>query len=287
MNWYRENRFPGIFLALFGVGTLGVIWFLFVAKSDWEETAGRLAATAAELNRLERLSPYPNGENLRQMKAQAENYSGALARLKEELKMRVPPVTPVAPSEFQSRLRVVMAAIGDKARANKVKLPEKFFLGFDEFRSALPHERAAPLLAQELVQIEWLLNSLLDARVEAVTAFRRTPLPEEGGAVPSSTRVTEAKSLERHVVETTFLSTPAAARKVINQIAGADRQFFCIIRLLHVRNEKEKGPPREGAEETGAVDRAAQPESRTALNFIVGNERIQTSARIEIVRFTF
>ena len=39
---------------------------------------------------------------------------------------------------------------------------------------------AAP--RQELVQIEWLLNSLLDGGVEAPIAFRRTPLPEEQSA---------------------------------------------------------------------------------------------------------
>ncbi|MCA1660605.1 MAG: Amuc_1100 family pilus-like protein [Verrucomicrobiaceae bacterium] len=182
MNWFRENRFLGTFLVLFGVGTLGAVWFLFSAKSDRDEASMRFNNTAAELNRLERLSPYPNTENLRKMKAHAENYSSALANLKDELKMRVAPVTPMAPSEFQSHLRVAMTAIADKARANKVKLPEKFYLGFDEFAAALPNEVAAPLLGQELVQIEWLLNAVLDARVEAVTAFRRTPLAEERGA---------------------------------------------------------------------------------------------------------
>jgi hypothetical protein len=305
MNWFRENRFLGTFLVLFGVGTLGALWFLFMAKSDWDEAASRFNNTAAELNRLERLSPYPNAENLRRMKAHAENYSSALAKLKEELKLRVAPVMPMAPSEFQSHLRVAMTAIADKARANKVKLPEKFYLGFDEFSSALPNEVAAPLLGQELVQIEWLLNSLLDARVEAVTSFRRVPLAEEvGGAStapapsptagpkPASALPSGPKQLQRNVVEASFLSTPGAARKIINQIAAAN-QHFCIIRLLHVRNEKEKGPPREGAAETPAVVPApagspgAKPTPGTALNFIVGNERIETTAKIEIVRFTF
>lgn len=281
MNWYRENRFLGRYLVPFGVGALGALCFLVVAKSDWEGASSCFNKTTAELNRLERLSPYPSGENLLKMKAHTENYSSALARLKDELKMRVAPVTPMAPSEFQTHLRVAMAAIADKARANKVKLPEKFYLGFDEFASALPNEVVAPLLGQELMQIEWLMSSLVDARVEAVTAFRRTPLPKEHGAGPFPAG---AKSVERNVVEATFLSTPAVARKVINQIAGAS-QHFCIIRLLQVRNEKEKGPPREVAGETAAAP--GKPASGAALNFIVGNERIETTARIEIVRFTF
>jgi hypothetical protein len=198
------------------------------------------------------------------------------------LKVRLAPVPPLAPNEFQSRLRVTLTAIADKARANKVKLPDRFHLGFDEFVSALPNEAAAPLLGRELEQIEWFLNSLLDARVDAVTAFRRTPPQGERGA--AFVLPTGAKAVERNVVEATFVSSPGAARKVINQIAAAEEQF-CIIRLLQVRNEKQKGPPREVPEDAGAED-STPPAPAAALNFIVGNERIEITARIEIVRFT-
>jgi hypothetical protein len=138
------------------------------------------------------------------------------------------------------------------------------------------------------------MNSLLDAHVDAVTAFRRAPLLEEHNPSPAGPAATPAtavnKLFQRNVVETTFLSTPSAARKVINQIAAAN-QHFCIIRVLHIRNEKEKGPPREGAGEAAAASvPAPSPAAKTtpapALNFIVGNEKIETTAKIEIVRFT-
>lgn len=294
MNWFRENPFLGRFLIVFGVCLLGTTWFFFSAKGDWDEASARFANTASELNRLERLAPYPSADNLRKMKAHAEDYAGALAKLKDELKMRVAPVAPMAPNEFQTHLRVAMNAVADKARANKVKLPDKFFLGFDEFASALPNEAAAPLLGQELVQIEWLVNGLLDARVESVSVFRRAPLREERGttALPTATPSAAATAattnlLERNVVELTFVSTPATARKVINQIAGAGQQF-CIIRVLHVRNEKDKGPPREAGSETTAPSiPSAKPSPAAALNFIVGNEKVETTAKIEIVRFAF
>jgi hypothetical protein len=285
MNWFRENPFLGRFLIVFGVCLLSATWFFFSAKSDFEETSTRFADTASELNRLERLAPYPNADNLRKMKAHAEDYASALAKLKDELKVRVASVAPMAPNEFQSHLRVATNAVTDRARANKVKLPDKFFLGFDEFASALPNESAAPLLGQELIQIEWLLNSLLEARVESLTVFRRTPLREERRTAATT------NLLERNVVELTFVSTPAATRKVVNQIAGASQQF-CVIRVLHVRSEKDKGPPREAGVETSAPSNsspspAAKPSPGAALNFIVGNEKIETTARIEMVRFTF
>ena len=290
MNWYRENRFVGTFLVIFGVSLLGALWFFFSAKSDWEEANTRFSNAATEMNRLERLTPYPSGPNLRKMKAYAEDYSTALARLKEELKTRVPPPAPLAPNEFQSRLRIALNAVADKARANKVKLPDKFYLGFDDFVSALPSEAAAPLLGQELVEIEWLMNTLLDAHVEAVTAFHRMPLPEERGssaAVKPASGGAAPKLFERNVVEASFLSSAGATRKVINQIAGAN-QHFCIIRQLRVHDDKDKGPPREGSLAPGVPSAAPAPRATpaAALNFIVGNEKLETTAKIEIVRFT-
>jgi hypothetical protein len=306
MNWLRENRFVGTFLIVLGLCTVGAVWFLFSAKSDWDDAAIRFHETAAELNRLERLAPYPSGENLRKMKTHADNYAAALARLKDELKSRVLPIAPMAPNEFQSRLRLAMTAVASKARANKVKLPDKFYLGFDEFASALPNEAAAPKLGQELAQIEWLLDTLFEARVDALTSFRRTLSPDEHGnalapastpnRIPAPAAPAKPSPLERKVVEATFISTPAAARRVLNQLAGTTQQFF-IVRLLHVRNEKDKGPPREPRTDAAGVafDTSpppagapeAKPSPATALNFIVGNERIETSARIEIVRFAF
>ncbi len=306
MNWFRENRFLRTFLIVFGVCALVAVWFLFGAKSDWDDAAIRFNQTVAELNRLERLAPYPSGESLRKMKAHADDYATALAKLKDELKTRVFPLPPMAPNEFQSHLRLAMAAVADKARANKVKLPDKFYLGFDEFASALPNEVAAPLLGQELAQVEWLLDTLLEAHVDALTSFRRTPLPEEhgtaspgsrpGGRKPGATALVGPKLLEWNTVEATFVSTPAAARKVLNQIAGANQQFF-IVRLLRVRNEKDKGPLRDVLLETAGVVAAAsspapgspevRPAMATALNFIVGNEHIEITAKIEIVRFIF
>lgn len=296
MNWFRENRFLGTFFVVLGVCLLGASWFLFSAKSDYDEAASRFGNTATELNRLERLAPYPNAENLPKMKAHAEDYSSALAKLKEELKMRVVPAAPLAPNEFQARLRVALNGVIDKARANKVKVPDKFYLGFDEYVSALPIEAAAPALGQELAEIEWLMNGLLDAHIDAITAFRRTPLPEEhnpsaAGTRSTPTTTTDNKLFQRNVVEATFFSAPNVARRVINQIAGAN-QHFCIIRVVQVRNEKLKGPPREGAGETPAASvPGPSPSAKTAppagaLNFIVGNEKIETTAKIEIVRFT-
>ena len=302
MNWFRENRFLGTFLVVVGGCTLAALWFLLSARSAWDDAMIDFNQAAAELNRLERLAPYPSDANLHQMKAQADDYAAALMKLKDELRTRVLPPAPMAPNEFQSHLRLAMTAMTDKSRAKKIRLPDKFYLGFDEFTSVLPNEAAAPLLGQELAQIEWLLDTLFEAGVDALTSFRRTPLPEEHGTVTPVSRksgavpLADPKLLERNVLEATFVSAPAAARKVLNQIAGTNQHFF-IVRLWHVRNEKDRGPPRDVSSDTAGL--VASPSSAvpagspgakpspTALDFIVGNERIETTAKIEIVRFIF
>jgi hypothetical protein len=95
--------------------------------------------------------------------------------------------------------------------------------------------------------------------------------------------------IERNVVEISFKAAPGVARRALNEITSSTSQFF-IIRTLYVRNEKDKGPPRERTA-ASAPSPTPQPSPgqspASALNFIVGNEHIEVSATIEMLRFTF
>lgn len=291
MNWFQQNRWLGTFLIIVGVCTLAAGYFLFHAKSGSEEALTQFNEAAAERSRLERLDPYPKEANVVEMKKHLQNYAQSLDKLKGDLKTRMLPAPPLAPNEFQSRLRQAMTAVADKARTNRVKLPENFALGFDEFTAALPSTAAAPLLGQELAQVELLLNMIIEARVDGITALVRAPLPEERGPATIPTPAAGTKMLERGILDVTFDSTPSAARKILNQLASSNQQFY-ITRTVHIKNEKDKGPARElpaaGASATPvAAATPGKPVPGAALSFIVGNEHIETSARIELVRFTF
>jgi hypothetical protein len=303
MNWFGQNRWLGTFLAVFGITTVGALYFLLSAKGSSDEALAKFQEAQNEKSRLERLDPFPNEPNHRKMKLHLENYTTALNKLKEELKTRVPNPPPLAPNEFQGRLRQSMVAVTDRARANRVKLPDNFALGFEEYTAALPNTEIAPLLGQELTQIESLINLLIDAHVDGVTAFSRKPLPNEHGATSASTPTPTPirpvagnepagkQLIDRGTVEIAFAAAPSAARKVLNQVVSSPQQFY-IVRLLHLHDQKDKGPPREQPAQ-GAVGAAAAPTTPAkapgtgALNFIVGNEHIETSARIELLRFNF
>jgi hypothetical protein len=313
MKWFQQNRWLGTFLIAAGICVLFAGILCYWTRAKWSDARQAFDKAAAERSRLQNLDPFPDDANYRKLKVYLENYSAALDKFKEELKKQVAPAPPLAPNEFQSRLRQATIATLNRARANNVKLPDKFQLGFDEFTTAMPQTAVAPLLGQELSQIQMLMNILLDAKVDSVTSFHRTPLAEERRVSPTPTpkptpvparkgspargkkpgepsvTVSPTNLVERNIVNFTFKAAPAAARKVLNDIASSTGQFY-IIRTLYVRNEKEKGPPREKtAGPSPAAGEVAPPDQagNVPINFIVGNEHIEVSARIEMLRFTF
>src|SRR5436309_12056800 len=126
MSWYRDNRWLGNFVIAFAGATLLAFFFLLHAKGGFAQASAQFNDAATERNRLEHLNPFPNEENFRKTQAALDNYGATLTKLKEELRAQVLPVAPIAPNEFQSRLRQAIVSITEKARANRVKLPENF-----------------------------------------------------------------------------------------------------------------------------------------------------------------
>jgi hypothetical protein len=297
MKWFQQNRALGVILLVSGVCILLAAALLYWRWSVWGEARQTFDQATAERNRLQRLEPFPNDANYRKLQGYLETYKAALDKFKDELKAEVALAPPLAPNEFQSRLRQATLAVEERARTNNVTLPARFQLGFDEFAKTMPSTAVAPLLGQELSQVQMFINILLDAKVDSITSFRRLPLPEERGTSPTpapapGVRAATAgkpggtpppKLIERNVVEVTFKALPGAARKVVNEITTSTGQVF-VIRTLYVHNEKDKGPPRGRTEAPTPVP---GQQGAGALNFIVGNEHIEVSATIEMLRFTF
>ena len=298
MKWFQQNRALATLLIVFGICALVAGILLYWRRATWSDARQTFDQAAAEKNRLDRLDPFPNDANYRKLQGYLDRYNTALDNFKGELKKEIVPAPPLAPNEFQSRLRLATVATLNRAQTNNVKLPDKFQLGFDEFAMSLPDTAVAPLLGQELSQIQMLLNILLDAKVDSVTSFRRAPLSEEHAtsstptpspvagrtAIATKTATPAPALLKRNVVDLTFKATPTAARKVLNQIANSSGQFF-IIRTLYVHNEKDKGPPHQRTGEPASAAPSTQPGAGAPLNFIVGNEHIEVTATIEMLRF--
>ena len=285
MNWYRENRWLGNFLLAFALATLLALCFLFYAKGAFADAMMEFNHAVSERSLLEHLTPFPNEDNIKKTRLELENYKVGLDATKAELSAQVLPAPPLAPNEFQSHLRQTIVNTTERARASRVKLPDNFHLGFDEFIAALPDTASAAAIGRQLGQIELLVNILIDNHVDAITSVKRqAPATENAPATTSGARKvgTSPMVIERAVVDLAFTASPLALRKVLNQIASSERQFF-VVRTLHIRNEQQKGPSREQSA-TGAMSAAANP---VALKFIVGNEHVEAVASVELVRFSF
>jgi len=304
MKWFQQNRTFGTFLIAFGICALLAAAVLYWRWSAWSGAREAFEQVATERTRLQQLDPFPNDANYRKLQGYVEQYKNTLDKFKDTLKSEVVPAPSLAPNEFQSRLRLVTIATLDRARVNNVGLPDKFELGFDEFATTMPATSVASLLGQQLSQVQKLVNILIDGKVDSITSLHRAPLPEEGRASPTPTpspstgrKVAAVKRtgtpvpalIARNIVDVSFKAAPSAARRVLNEIASSTGQFF-VIRTLYVHNEKDKGPPREKMAAPTVAQRAQPTASQPgagALNFIVGNEHIEVSATIEMLRFRF
>ncbi|MGI8890027.1 MAG: Amuc_1100 family pilus-like protein [Chthoniobacterales bacterium] len=301
MNWFRQNKFMGGFLVTVSIATLLSLFFLWHAKSAAETEQVRLDAAITELNRLRGSTPFPDAQNLSKMKAQTESYRVSLRALEDDLRRRMFPEPTLQPNEFQALLRQVSNSVSERARAAKVRLPENFKLGFDEYATSLPNPEAAPRLGGQLRAIEWMANTLVDAHVDSLENLARTPLPEETASSSESTpaspqargsRSTKpagSKMIDASSIQLGFTGSPASVRRVLNQVTNAPGQFY-VIRTLQERNPADKGPKRGLAAEPVLVSSLSPAEGAphpAGVTFIVGAEHVSVILKIEILRFHF
>ena len=302
MNWFQQNRFLGIFIGGLAFATILSASFLVHEKGRADREQARLETTIDELARLQRSTPFPSEENFRREKTQSDSYHGLLLALKNELKTRTFPKRPLLPNEFQAQLRQVATDVIERARASKVRLPESFNLGFDEYATSLPNTAAAPCLGRQLRAIAWIANTIVDSHADSLQSLTRSTLPEEK-ATPAPTRVktgggkvskipeASARIIDATSIDVAFSCSPAAARRILNQIAAAKEQAY-IIRTLQIRNHAGKGPERGDTKKLAPAApiaalpaQAAGPRKEQGISFIVGTEHLNVAARIEVLRF--
>ena len=302
MNWFQQNRFLGIFIGGLVFATLFSASFLFQEKRAAAREQARLETTIDELTRLQRSTPFPSEENFRRVKAQSDSYHDLLLALKNELKTRTFPKQPLLPNEFQAQLRQRATDVIERARASKVQLPESFNLGFDEYATSLPNTAAAPYLGRQLRAIEWIANTIVDAHVDSLQSLTRSTLPEEKvtpaparartrSGRESKTPETSTRIVDSTSIDVAFSGSPAAARRILNQIAAAKEQVY-VIRTLQVRNRADQGPERGDREKLAPATTVAGPFAQAGakeqgISFIVGTEHLNVAAKIEILRFNF
>jgi len=275
MNWIRENKFLSVFLGfvIAGAGALGFL--LFQAMGNYAEVNDAYANQLAQLNTLQALAPYPNKENLDKYKEQKASLNAEITKLKDNLAKYEFPLEPATPEQFQDQLRTAVNSVTEKAKQMGPNvLPKTFALGFERYLTETPTKDAAAPLSRELKSIEFIVNELLDSKVDSFTHdVNRAPLPEETGQKPPPKAL-----LFKHPFEITFVSEQGRFRKMLNDIVSSTKQFF-IVRLIQVKNQVDKSPAKISAAPV------ATSGTSTRLTYLFGAEKLEITMKMEIVDF--
>jgi hypothetical protein len=319
MNWARNNRFLAGYLVVMVIGICLLGFLLYSSYGRYSEVSAEYHTQVTELQRLQHLTPYPDARNLQSYVEVKKSYSVAVADLQRQLAAMEPPpeVPPPTPLQFQDRLRRVVDEVSKSAQQFGVTLPDDFYLGFEQYRGALPDTAVTPALSAELDAIRDLLEILIKERIQALTLIKRAPLPHEtgGGASPEPGRPGRPNLgpppapnlVTRNAVELEFTCLPNPFRESLNRITAASRLY--LVTALRVKNEVDIGPPRGGGDQTPggapanprrdvpppppgapAADQNGVPtqplpeKGPPELRYVVGLERITVAARIDLVK---
>src|SRR5205823_1613718 len=129
-----------------------------------------------------------------------------------------------------------------------------------KYETVPPSDEAAPALGRQLKAIEWVINQYL-ANVAlnsliAIDGIDRPDLPEEKPAKAAIAEVGPGKGPGGgglgHKESVKYYPFEVSARfrlqtkfnGVLNAITGPEAPQFYVIRLIRVKNQKEKGPVR-------------------------------------------
>jgi hypothetical protein len=228
------------------------------------------------------------------------------------------PLNPLTEVQFQDTLRDTVQRVSAKAAANGMKLPEKFYMGFDQYQGEPPRREAAPALGRELKAIESIVVRLAESHVNSLTKLERIPLPEETAKQKAGDGAKDLKGgrgakdgrqlASKAPFEVSFVSTQNAFRTAFNNIVSSKEQFF-IPRLVEIRNEKDKGPLKSDSSSNPLPPAASAPPgslpepasnaptgsqpathadagaSQPELRYLVGEEKIEVTLWLELVNF--
>ena len=157
MNWFKENKFLGVFFGVILVIVGVLLYFLLSAKARYETVQETYQTKVTELNGLLGSEPFPEQENFKKMEGQRKDHQSAIAALQKDLNSREYELEPLTEAQFQERLQASVQRVSAKATEKSVALPSGFFMGFDPYKTQPPRKAAAAILGRELKAMEWVI----------------------------------------------------------------------------------------------------------------------------------
>jgi len=289
MNWFKENPFLSglVAVALVGAGALG--YLISQAAMSYSASLETYTVAVGKLHGLQNKVPFPSKENLKAIETGLADYSAHILALQTQLsKMEIPLDEKVTPQQFQDGLRTAVNDIRAKADAGRVKLPDKFYFGFDQYQTQVPTEQAAPALFRQFQVIQSLVARLVDFKVSSVDSVVRPPLPEEGRESKKSD--SSDPVVKRFPFEISFTAEQGKIRAAFNSLLGSDP--FLIVRSLGIQNTNPQAPAKvsgdSSAKPANPFPSAAgdKEDEKKSLQVILGRELLKTTLRMEMLDFS-
>jgi hypothetical protein len=280
MNW-GQNKFIIGFGAvmLVGCGTLGAL--LWQAGSQFSDLTDDYHNQVAQLQGLQNQPLYPEQGNLEKLEVQKVAAMKDATAFQAQVTPMAFPLETISPEQFQDKLRATVSSVTAKAVSAGVKVPDKFYLGFDDYQGKPPTVAAAPALNRELRAIELAANTLIESKVIALTGIKRDPLPEESKSKPGPK---PSSLVAKFPFEIQFSSEQVPFRKALNALAS-NRNQLLVVRPLIIKNSVDKPISKAGNAQSSAGVPGA-PDANGRLKFLVGAETLSVTLGIEMIVFS-
>ncbi|MGJ8697160.1 MAG: Amuc_1100 family pilus-like protein [Verrucomicrobiaceae bacterium] len=305
MNWFKENKFLGGLIVVTAI-LAGLIIFLGVSTAGKrDEAVTKVEERKTSIKQKKSLDPYPTIENVSSKKNNLKEVVSKAEEMQAKfLSFRPESLDKIAANTFSDRLKKSDAEVRSLFEEKRAKLPEQAYLGFEDYKGALPREDSTGVLAYELAAIDWLFRELANAGVSEVVNFRRERLPIEDGAswddskkpaprgkkntkpakgkakkAPAAIVIPTIPVAKRLPIELTFEGSELAVRKAIQAIANSD-QFFFDARIARVKNYSAV-PSSKGIKSAAADPVAEVPKSSDGFGDVVEEEEPASVEELE------
>jgi hypothetical protein len=300
MNWFKENPILTAILAILLAGAGAMTYFAIDAWAQYDAAVVNYNTQVKNVEaikkkfyllQIELNDPIKRKDFVNQIEEVTNQYKEALDAFRVSLSKMEVPLEPITPQEFQDNLRNAVNNIRAKAQEKKVKLPDKFYLGFEDFQSQLPTPEAAPILNREFKTIQKLVNQLVDLKVDSIDLLERkqptpqaapTPSPAQGKKPADLAPVSPKIGVS--YLTLTFTSSLEKCRYAINEIPKSKE--FLIVRNLTIENTKPAPPSRNPKpDQENLAQQSVVKDSPKTIQVIVGTESVKSSLNIEILDF--
>lgn len=300
MDSLKKNTFLTTYLAVLGVGVLGLGYLLYSSSKAHKAAATAYDDQQQALATLQAKKLTPNEKNLTSRRAQVDAFAATVTDLQKSLMASQPALEVAAQGDaFQSKLTETLNAV--KIQAELTKLNSRagggFDLGFGKYLDKLPGSKAVPDLLYQLGGINAMVGTLLTDRVATIDDITRTELDvesskaDDAAANPAAGRAAAKKPsaapavldeqlvLKRYPMEVRFSGSPRSVQDVLNHLA-ASKDYFFAIRSLRVENERKDGPPKGQAPAADSSEKIKKDS-----DIVLGGEKIMVWMAVDLIRF--